>query len=169
MQKSHLAPTLKGLRDNLPQQSILGGLRFGDLVDHQTDATFGNNVRDAVANLDRDDGLRSINAKHREKVHDWIRAPADHCHNLRSADLAPNDWVWLTVRGSREANEEFIDDVQKEAHGNKPAAPTWSQVTADEQFTIVARDDHKGSEQSKGPRFGAVFFLWQVHDQENLN
>merc|ERR1711862_428333 len=126
------------------RHELLFRLCVGDLVDDQTNAALGNDVRDAIANLDSHHSMSGINAKHGEEVHHRVCAPADHCHDLCSLDLALNFWVRLTVRGFRQANKELVDDVQEEHHGDEPAHPARSQVASDDQLTIVARDDHEG-------------------------
>merc|ERR1719420_1997387 len=77
----------------------LGRLGVRDLVDGQTNSALGNNIRDAIANLDTHHCMCSVDAQHWEEVHDWVCAPADHCHDLCSLDLAFDLWVCLTVRG----------------------------------------------------------------------
>merc|ERR1712046_88228 len=68
----------------------LGTLGVGDLVNDQTNSTFGNNIRDAIANLDAHHCMSRVEAQHWDKVHDWVCAPADHCPDLCSLDLAPH-------------------------------------------------------------------------------
>merc|ERR1719313_329582 len=105
------------------EKTLFGRLCVCDLVDDQTNATLGNDIRDAIANLDPHHCMSGINAKHWEEVHDWVCAPADHRHHLCGLDLALDHWVCLHVGGFREANKELVDDVQEEHHGDEPAHP----------------------------------------------
>merc|ERR1711965_528972 len=104
----------------------LGRLGVGDLVDGQTNSALGNNIRRAIANLDAHHCMCSVDAQHWEEVHDWVGAPADHCHHLSSLDLAPDLQVCLTVRGFGETNKELVDNVKEEHHRKEPAHPARS-------------------------------------------
>merc|ERR1712070_468118 len=128
----------------------LGRLGVSDLVDGQANPTLGNDIRDAITNLDAHHCMCGVDAQHWEEVHDWVCAPADHCHHLCSLDLAFDPWVCLAVSGVRKTNEEFVNNVQEEHHGNEPAHPPWGQVASDDQFAIVARNNHQCSAHSQG-------------------
>merc|ERR1712028_154888 len=52
------------------QETLFVGLGIRDLVDHNSDTTLGDDVGAAVANLNADDRMCSIDAKHGEQVHD---------------------------------------------------------------------------------------------------
>ena len=51
------------------QEGLLLGFGIGDLVDHQADTAFGDDVGDAVAHLDGDNCMCGIDAEHGEQVH----------------------------------------------------------------------------------------------------
>merc|ERR1711965_61137 len=147
----------------------LGRLGVGDLIDGQTYSALGNDIRDAIANLDAHHCVCSVDAQHWEEVHDWVCAPADHRHHLCSLDLAFDHWICLAVGGIRKANEEFVHNVQEEHHGNEPAHPPWGQVASDDQFAIVARNNHQSSSHSQGLGLIVVVPLVKLHHQENLD
>merc|ERR1712014_210904 len=65
---------------SLSQQSLFVRLCISDLVDEKSNTTLGDDIRCAVANLDADNCLGSIDAKHWEQVHNWVCAPTDHRH-----------------------------------------------------------------------------------------
>merc|ERR1712039_251593 len=64
------------------QQAFLGGLCIRDLVDQKPDSALGDDVGCTVANLDRDNGMRCVDAEHGEQVHDGVCAPTHNCHKL---------------------------------------------------------------------------------------
>merc|ERR1712190_76196 len=109
---------------SLSQQSLFVRLCISDLVDEKSNTTLGDDIRCAVANLDADNCLGSIDAKHWEQIHNRVCAPTDDCHNLRSLDLAFDSRIGLTVRSSCKADEELVDNVQEEHHGDEPTDPT---------------------------------------------
>merc|ERR1712064_150111 len=104
----------------------LVGLCIRDLVDDQSHTTLGDDVGNAVTDLNGDNRLCSVNAKHGEQVHNRICTPTDHGHHLGNFDLVLDDYVGLTVRCSRKTDEELKDNVQEETHRQKPTDPTWS-------------------------------------------
>merc|ERR1711865_602342 len=123
---------------SLGQESLLVGLGISDLVDQDADTTLGDDVRCAVANLNGDNRVRCVDSEHGEQVDNWVCAPADNRHELGCLDLALHNCIRLAVGGGREANEEFVDNVQEEDHGKEPACPARSEVTSDDQLTVVA-------------------------------
>merc|ERR1711935_722018 len=98
------------------QESFLVGLCVCDLVDQNSNATLGDDVRAAIANLNGDNCVRCIDAEHGEQVDNWVCAPADHSHELCGLDLALDDWISLFAGGCGEANEELVHNVQEEQH-----------------------------------------------------
>merc|ERR1711976_1155710 len=148
---------------------LAGRFRISDLIDEEPNSALGDDVRSAVADLNGDHSRGCVDAQHGEEVDHWISAPADHCHELGALDLALDSLICLTVGGGRKTNKELIHDVEEEAHGQKPAKPARSEVTGDNQLTVVARDDHESRANSKYPRLATVFLRSQIHHQENLN
>ena len=67
------------------------------------------------------------------------------------------------------ANEEIVDAIQKERHGREPARPTWSEVTTNHKFTVVARDDHHRKAYAEDLSLSVERRLVKLHDQEHLN
>merc|ERR1711959_568274 len=88
------------------QKAFLVGLCIGDLIDDQSHTALGDDVRGAVANLNANNCMGSIDAKHGEQVHNRVCAPTDHGPHLGSANLAGNDWVSLTVSGPSETDKQ---------------------------------------------------------------
>ena len=123
---------------SLGQESLLVGLGISDLVDQEADTTLGDDVRCTVANLNGDNRVCCIDSEHGEQVDNWVCAPADNSHELGCLDLALHDCIRLAVGGGGEANEEFVDNVQEEDHGKEPAHPARSEVTCDDELSIVA-------------------------------
>merc|ERR1711874_499710 len=119
------------------QQVLLARFGVGNLVDHQAHTALGNDIGGAVSQLDRHNGLGCREAEHREQVHDWVCAPADHCHHLRRAYLGCDHWVRFARSRGGKADEELVDDVQEESHGGEPADPTRSQVASDNKLTVI--------------------------------
>merc|ERR1711865_26362 len=122
----------------LGQQALLLGLGEGDLVNEQSNTALGNDVGHAVTNLDRHHSRRCASAKHGEQVDNWVCAPADDGHHLRSLDLALDRLISLTVGGSGETDKQLIHNEDEEHHRDEPADPTRSEVTSDNQLTVVA-------------------------------
>merc|ERR1712137_1111906 len=138
-------PSSKSIRlaIQLKRHSLLLRLGIGNLIDNQPDSALGNDVGHTIAQLDANDCPRWIDLEHGEQVHNRVCAPADACHDLCSTNLTGNDWVFLAFGGSCKSDKEFVHDVQEEGHGQKPAHPTWSQVTSDDKFSVVTRYNHK--------------------------
>merc|ERR1719502_2382444 len=155
--------------DASAQEGLLLGLGVSDLVDHKANTALGDDVGDAVADLDGDNRLGSGDAQHWEQVDNWVGAPRDHSHHLGSGDLAGNSLVLLSSSGGSQADQELVDDVQEEGHGDEPAHPARSQVTSHDQLTIVARHNHQGSTQAQAPSLGAELRSWQLHHQQDLD
>merc|ERR1719267_398392 len=128
---------------SLWQQGLLGRLSIGDLVDDQANTTLGDDVRDAVTNLDVDNRAASTKANHWEQVDNWVCAPADNSPHLGLLDLALDNWVLLLRCSSGKANQELEHDVEEEAHGDGPANPPRCEVTSHDKLAVVATDDHE--------------------------
>merc|ERR1719502_1422984 len=155
--------------DASAKEGLLLGLGVSDLVDHKANTALGDDVRDAVADLDGDNRLGGGDAQHWEQVDNWVGAPRDHSHHLSSGDLGGNSLVLLGSSGGSQADQELVDDVQEEGHGDEPAHPARSQVTSHDQLTIVARDNHQGGAQAQAPSLGAELRSWQLHHQQDLD
>merc|ERR1711871_1160400 len=140
----------KSTKDSLWQQCLLGRLGIGDLVDDQANTALGDDVRDAVANLDVDNRAAATKANHWEQVDNWVCAPADDSPHLCLLDLALDHWVLLLCCGCSQADEELVDNVQEEAHRDGPADPARCEVASDNKLTVVATDDHEGRSKTKG-------------------
>merc|ERR1712187_1006948 len=69
------------------EESLLLGLRVCDLVDHQSNAALGDDIGNAITNLNGDNGRCGVDAEHRDQVHHWVCAPANHRHHLRRLDF----------------------------------------------------------------------------------
>merc|ERR1719235_881673 len=135
----------------------------------RANSTLGDDVRDAVANLDVDNGAASAKANHWEQVHNWVCAPADDSPHLSLLDLGLDNWISLLSCGGSEADQKLINNIQEEAHGNEPADPARSEVTCDNQLTIVAADDHEGRASTKGLCLCRELLIRELHDKENLD
>merc|ERR1711982_130093 len=96
---------------HLQLDNLLLGLLVGDLIDEQANSTLGDDVRDAVANLDVDNGAASTKANHWEQVHNWVCAPAQDGPHLSLLNLALDNWVSLLSSGSSEANKKLVDNI----------------------------------------------------------
>jgi len=59
-------------------ETLVVGLGIGDLIDRQSHPALGDDVGDAIADLDGNDRVCCIDAHHGEKVHDWVCAPTDY-------------------------------------------------------------------------------------------
>ena len=70
------------------QEGLLVGLGVRDLVDDQAHTALGDDVGGAIADLNADNGMGGIDAKHGEQVHNRVCAPTDHGHDLCIANLA---------------------------------------------------------------------------------
>merc|ERR1712066_697713 len=75
---------------------LVVGLQESDLVDEEANAALGDDVRNAVADLDGHNRLGTANAEHGEQVHNGVGAPADHGDELAELDHALHLWVILT-------------------------------------------------------------------------
>merc|ERR1719188_2273773 len=89
------------------KQALFARLCIGDLIDHEADTALGNDIRDAVAYLNGHHGVGGGDAKHREEVHNWVSAPADHCHHLCKYDFLLDHRIALAVRGRTETNQQL--------------------------------------------------------------
>merc|ERR1719201_2905451 len=156
-------------RNSLWQQGLLGRLGIGDLVDDQADTTLGDNVGNAIANLDVDNGAASTEANHWEQVDNWVCAPADNSPHLGLLDLALDDWVLPLGCSSSKAHQELVHNIEEEAHRDGPANPAWCEVTGDDQLTIVSADDHQGRTQAKCLCLCREDIVRELHDEKNLN
>merc|ERR1711978_111536 len=107
---------------------LLLRLRVRNLVDEQAHATLRDDVRSTVAHLDADHSLRGRDAQHGEEVHYGVGAPADHSHQLGRLDLVLHNPVGLLLSGLAQADQQLLDDVKEEGHGDEPADPARRQV-----------------------------------------
>merc|ERR1711865_559162 len=164
-------PFLRGLMQVTSswQEGLLVRLCVGDLIDHNAHTALGDDVGGAVAELNADNRMRSIDAKHGEQVHNRICAPADNRQHLRISDLSSDNWISLTVCSLCETVEKLIDNVQEEDHGQEPAHPTRGQVTGDNKLAVIARRDHQGRTDSKVPSLAAEGCIVEFHHEEDLN
>mmetsp|Transcript_52124 Transcript_52124/g.58267 ORF Transcript_52124/g.58267 Transcript_52124/m.58267 type:complete len:100 (-) Transcript_52124:590-889(-) len=69
------------------------GLRHRDLIDHQTDTTFRDNVGDGVSQLDVDLDAITLDAEHGEDVHDRVGTPRNNGPPLDTLDEITNMWI----------------------------------------------------------------------------
>merc|ERR1712028_183905 len=151
------------------QEGLLVGLRVGDLIDDNSHAALRDDVGTAVADLNADNRMCSIDAHHGEQVHHRICAPTDHCPHLCSSDLSGDNWVSLVVGGLCKSIEELIHNVQEEDHGDEPASPTWCQVTGDNKLAVVARGNHESRTHTKVPSLAAECCVIELHHETDLN
>ena len=82
-----------------------------------------DNVGGAIADLNADNCLCSIDVHHREQVHNRMCAPTDHRPHLCGSDLAGDGWVSFGMCGLCRAIEEHVHNVHEENHGQSPAHP----------------------------------------------
>merc|ERR1712228_1036499 len=118
-------------------------LGSSDLVNDDANAALANDVRGRVTDLNHDNGIGAANVQHREQVHNWVRAPRNHSHDLRIADLGRDSGVLLLSGGIGETDKQLIDYVQEESHGEEPAEPARGQVTSNSELAIVPGEDHQ--------------------------
>merc|ERR1712031_69269 len=92
------------------QGAFLGcrGLGSCDAVDDEANATLGNDVRDAISDLDCHHCVRAMEANHWEDVHNWVGQPADDCPVLGALDQCLSACICLCVGGSAHAHQEFV-------------------------------------------------------------
>merc|ERR1719399_955907 len=154
---------------SLWQESLLCRLGVGNLVDDEANTALGDDVRNAVANLDVDNRAASTEANHWEQVDNWVCAPADDGPHLSLLDLALDDWVLLLSCGSSKANQELVHNVEEEAHGDGPANPTRCEVASHNQLTVVAADDHESRAEAKCLCLCREDIIRKLHDKKNLN
>merc|ERR1712161_154751 len=70
-----------------------GSLGHGDLINHETDTTLGNNVGDGVSQLDVDLDRITLNAEHREDIDDGVGTPRNDGPPLDTLDEITNMWI----------------------------------------------------------------------------
>ena len=61
----------------------------------------------------------------------------DRGHDLRCANFGCDDWARPTGCSGRNTDEELVDDVQEDDHGDEPAHPSWGQVSCDDNFHSI--------------------------------
>merc|ERR1712050_599629 len=149
------------------QEALFARLGVRDLVDHKSNAAFGDNVGNAIANLDTYDSFCSGDTKHWEQVNDGVCAPTDNSHLLCNLDLPCDNWV--SFAGCCKTNEQLVHNVQEECHRGKPAHPTRREVTSHDELTVVTRDNHEGRTRTENPIFASESLLVELHHQQDLN
>merc|ERR1719230_1610728 len=80
------------------QVGLLLGLGVRDFVDQQADTALGDDVGDAVAQLNGDNCCCRFDSEHGEQVHHRISAPTDHRHDLCGFNVASDHRVRLACR-----------------------------------------------------------------------
>merc|ERR1712195_292152 len=88
-------------------------LRDGDLVNQQTNATLGNDIRYRVSQLNTDDGIGTGDSHHREDINDRVRAPSDDGPPLNALDKFTDGRISFRLGGIIESNEESLDKVEE--------------------------------------------------------
>merc|ERR1712039_592376 len=146
-------------------------LRFGirNLVNDKSHAALRDDVGNAVAQLDADNGFRWIKVEHWKQVHNWVGAPTNARHYLRSTDLSRNDWVFFTFSGRSKSDKELVHNIQEETHRQEPTYPSWRQVTRDNKLTVIARHDHKSRADAKGPSSRIEVLVIKLHHEKDFD
>merc|ERR1712100_161174 len=122
---------------------LLLRLRVRDLVDQDPHTTLRDDVGHGVTELNGDHRRGATDVQHGEQIDHWVCAPTDHSPDLRGRNLRLDGRVLLLVGGIAETDEELLNDVQEEAHGEEPAPPTIGEVTCDGELYVVARGNHE--------------------------
>merc|ERR1712076_6958 len=132
------------------QQGLLLRLRVRDLVDQDPNTALRDDVGHGVTELNGDHRLGATDVHHGEQIDHWVCAPTDHSPDLRSRNVRPDARVLLLIGGIFETDEELLNDVQEEGHGEEPARPTSAQVTCDGELSVVAGGNHERRSETKG-------------------
>merc|ERR1712087_325452 len=109
------------------------GLGVGDLVDDKADTALGDDVGDAVADLDVDDGLSAGEAHHWEDVDDGVGQPREHRQALGRVEQITDVVILLRLGGLSETVDELVDDVNEEKHRAAPVGPALAELGLVEQ------------------------------------
>merc|ERR1712161_70629 len=103
-----------------------GSLGHGDLINHETNTTLGNNIRDTVSQLDVDLDRITLNAEHGEDVHDGVGTPRNNGPPLDTLDKITDMWIRFGIGSITKSNEQSVDNVHKRDHGTTPIRPSCS-------------------------------------------
>mmetsp|Transcript_53293 Transcript_53293/g.60650 ORF Transcript_53293/g.60650 Transcript_53293/m.60650 type:complete len:219 (-) Transcript_53293:354-1010(-) len=150
----------------------LDGGRLGhrDLINHETDTTFRDDIRDGVSELDVDLDRVTLDAEHGEDVDDGVGTPRNDGPPLNTLDKVTDMRITFTVGGITESNEKSVDNVDERDHSTTPIRPPGTEtVGIGDEFTGVTQDNHEsGSDtQRSGLRLG--FIGWKFHHQNDFN
>merc|ERR1712238_644660 len=115
---------------SLQQGSFLTGtllhgrcLRHTDLINHETDPTLRDDIRDGVSQLDVNlDGI-PLDAEHGEDVDDRVGTPRNDGPPLDTLDEITDMRITFTVGGITKANQKSVDNVHERDHGSNPKGP----------------------------------------------
>merc|ERR1712238_206827 len=115
-----------------------------DLINHQSNTTLRNDIRDGVSQLDVDLDRITLDAEHGEDVDDWVGTPRNDRPDLNTLDKTTHMRITFTVGGITQSDKESLDDVTERDHGSNPKGPTSTEmVTGNHEFTGIAKDDHE--------------------------
>merc|ERR1712161_127181 len=115
-----------------------GSLGHGDLINHETNTTFRDDIGDGVSELDVDlDGI-TLNAEHREDVDDGVGTPRNDRPPLNTLDEITDMRITFTVGGITESNKKCVDNVHERDHGTTPIRPSCSEtISIGHEFTGI--------------------------------
>merc|ERR1712054_150671 len=91
-------------------------LRSADMGNHDANTALGDDVGDGVPNLYAYDRHAALNAEHWKQIDNRVSAPRDDRPPLSRANLVCNLIVPFLGRGSRETNQQLLDNHQEEGH-----------------------------------------------------
>ena len=107
-------------------------------------------------------------------MNDTVGAPTEDCHDLGNLEVNLIAGSVSMLVAVNLANQELVDDVQKEEHRKVPALPGRSEVRSANQLATVITDNHQNRDPSKRPRLAsspqsAENRIVKLHHQEDLN
>merc|ERR1719491_1324720 len=138
-----------------------GGLGHGDLINHETNTTLGNNIRDTVSQLDVDLDRITLNAEHGEDVHDRVGTPRNDCPPLDTLDEITDMWIRFRVGGITESNQQSVHNVHEGDHGTTPIRPSCSEtIGIGDEFTRITQNDHQRRSNTQTGGLGLGFIGW---------
>merc|ERR1711865_266408 len=98
------------------------GLGHGDLINHETNTTLGDNIRHTVSQLDVDLDRIPLNAEHGEDVDDGVGTPRNDRPDLNTLDETTHMRITFTVGRITQSDQESLDNVTEGDHGRNPKA-----------------------------------------------
>merc|ERR1712238_564055 len=112
-----------------------------DLINHQSNTTLRDDIRDGVSQLDVNLDRITLDAEHGEDVDDWVGTPRNDRPDLNTLDETTHMSITFTVGGITQSDKESLYDVAEGDHGRNPKGPTGAQMaTGDNQFTGITKD-----------------------------